>query len=67
MEEASFNGGFRMPSIELATQGESRNAIVDTVHIAFVTEGVYGPCMHFASGEYNVCVAEMDETAASRQ
>ncbi|MBX7458849.1 hypothetical protein K3152_11385 [Qipengyuania sp. 1NDH17] len=50
-----------MPFIELATQGESSNAIVNTDHIAFVTEGVYGPCMHFGSGEHIVCVAEMDE------
>ena len=50
-----------MPFIELATQGESRNAIINTDHIAYVTEGVYGPCMHFCSGEHIVCVAEMDE------
>ena len=53
-----------MPFIELATQGESSNAIVNTDHIAFVTEGVYGPCMHFGSGEHIVCVAEMDELKA---
>lgn len=50
-----------MPFIELETQGESRNAIVNTEQIAFVTEGVYGPCMHFVSGEHIVCVAEMEE------
>ena len=53
-----------MPFIELATQGESSNAIVNTDHIAFVTEGVYGPCMHFGSGEHIVCVAEMEELKA---
>ncbi len=53
-----------MPFIELATQGESSNAIVNTKQIAFITEGVYGPCMHFASGEHIVCVAEMSELKA---
>ena len=53
-----------MPFIELATQGESKNAIVNTDHISFVTEGVYGPCMHFISGEHIVCVAEPDELTA---
>lgn len=50
-----------MAFVELETQGESHRAIVNTDQIAYLSEGIYGTSIHFASGEYIVCVGELED------
>lgn len=52
-----------MRFVEIETQGESHTAIVNTAQVAFLAEGVYGTSIHFASGEYLVCIGELREVA----
>lgn len=50
-----------MAYIELETQGESHRAVINTEQIAYLSEGIYGTSVHFSSGEYLVCVGELDD------
>lgn len=50
-----------MALVELETQGESHRALVNTDQIAYIAEGIYGTSIHFASGEYIVCMGDLDE------
>lgn len=50
-----------MALIELETQGESHRAVINTDQIAYIAQGIYGTSVHFASGEYIVCVGDLDD------
>jgi hypothetical protein len=50
-----------MALVELETQGESHRALVNTEQIAYIAEGIYGTSIHFASGEYIVCVGDLED------
>jgi len=50
-----------MALVELETQGESHRAVVNTDQIAYISQGIYGTSIHFASGEYIVCVGDLEE------
>lgn len=53
-----------MSFVRLAIQGESHLGIVNTDQITYITQGLYGASIHFASGEYLVCDGDLDEVSA---
>lgn len=53
-----------MSFVRLAIQGESHLGIVNTEQITYITQGLYGASIHFASGEYLVCDGDLDEVSA---
>lgn len=52
-----------MRYVEVETQGESRTAIVNTEHVAYLAESIYGTSIHFVSGEYIICLGDVHEIA----
>lgn len=52
-----------MSFVKLSIQGESHLGIVNTDQITYLTQGIYGASIHFASGEYLVCNGDLDEVA----
>ena len=50
-----------MAYIELETSGDSHRAVINTGQIAYLSEGIYGTSIHFTSGEYLVCVGDLDD------
>ena len=53
-----------MRYVEVETQGESKTAIVNSDQVAYLAESIYGTAIHFASGEYLICVDTIHEIAA---
>lgn len=53
-----------MHLVKLDTQGESQSALINPDHVAYLAESIYGTAIHFASGEYIVCMGELEEVAA---
>lgn len=52
-----------MRYVEVETQGESKTAIVNCSQVAYLAESIYGTAIHFASGEYLICIGELREVA----
>jgi len=50
-----------MRLVKLETQGESHLALVNPDQIAYLTQGIYGTTVHFASGEHIVCQGELED------
>lgn len=56
-----------MRLVRFETQGESHSAMINPEQVSFLAEGIYGTSIHFASGEYIVCVGDLAEVAARLQ
>ena len=52
-----------MHLVKLDTQGESPFALVNPDHVAYLAQSIYGTAVHFASGEYIVCLGELEDVA----
>jgi hypothetical protein len=50
-----------MALVEIETQGESHRVVINTDQIAYIGEGIYGTSVHFASGEYVVCIGDLED------
>lgn len=53
-----------MALISIETTGESKKAYVNSAHVSYLSENMYGTSIHFDSGEYVITTMPIEEVSA---